>query len=180
MSDLRAATIVTLLTVMLLVCGSTAALAKDRSGAVIEGLARIVDGDTIVIGGVHIRLSGMDAPERNQICRDEGAYAYRCGVSAAGALARLIDGTKVTCQSEGLDRYRRTLAICRTAACPDIGLEMIRLGWATAYDGGHVPNEYRLAESRASARKLGLWRGTFDRPSIWRQEQRSGGLPTHA
>lgn len=180
MTDLRAATIGMLLAMVLLVCGSTAALAKDRSGAVIEGLARIVDGDTIAIDGVHIRLSGMDAPERNQICRDEKAYAYRCGVSAAGALARLVDGTTVICQSEGIDRYRRTLAICRTAAYPDIGLVMIQLGWATVYDGGPVSNDYRLAESRASARKLGLWRGTFDRPSKWRQEQRSGGLSTHA
>ena len=34
----------------------------------ITGYAKIVDGDTIRIKGIKIRLYGIDAPETNQIC----------------------------------------------------------------------------------------------------------------
>src|SRR3954453_8833511 len=34
------------------------------------GLPRVVDGDTIVLDGRHVRLDGIDAPESDQICQD--------------------------------------------------------------------------------------------------------------
>ena len=37
----------------------------------ITGVPRIVDGDSIVINGVKIRLHGIDAPERTQTCGGE-------------------------------------------------------------------------------------------------------------
>jgi len=44
----------------------TGDVTKVRDGAPITGVPRIVDGDSLVIGGVKIRLHGIDAPERNQ------------------------------------------------------------------------------------------------------------------
>ena len=35
----------------------------------ISGVAKVVDGDTIKINGIKIRLFGVDAPEKNQICK---------------------------------------------------------------------------------------------------------------
>jgi endonuclease YncB( thermonuclease family) len=32
--------------------------------------AWVIDGDTVVISGTHIRLEGIDAPETDQICTD--------------------------------------------------------------------------------------------------------------
>lgn len=154
--------------------------AKDRPSASLEGSARIVDGDTLDIAGTHIRLVGMDAPERSQICRDEKSADYRCGNAAADALARLIGGAKVICRPEGLDRYRRTLAVCGTSRWPDLGLAMIRDGWATVYDGGPASAEYRSAEESARRRKIGLWRGPFERPSAWRRQHLAGGHAAHA
>ena len=42
------------------------ALADD-----IIGNVRIIDGDTLEIGGKRVRLFGVDAPELHQICWDE-------------------------------------------------------------------------------------------------------------
>ena len=39
----------------------------------ISGKAKIIDGDTIKINGNNIRLLGIDAPEKNQICFISGA-----------------------------------------------------------------------------------------------------------
>ena len=33
------------------------------------GAARVLDGDTLVIGETHVRLEGIDAPESHQACQ---------------------------------------------------------------------------------------------------------------
>lgn len=45
-------------------------MASPAFAAEITGIPRIVDGDTVEIGHVKIRLSGIDAPETDQICLD--------------------------------------------------------------------------------------------------------------
>ena len=40
-----------------------------QSMGVIQGPARVVDGDTLAIGGEKIRFFGVDAPEKAQTCR---------------------------------------------------------------------------------------------------------------
>ena len=45
--------------------------------------AVVVDGDTIKLRGVRIRLAGIDAPEMNQACTADGV-PYACGVAAEG------------------------------------------------------------------------------------------------
>jgi endonuclease YncB( thermonuclease family) len=41
--------------------------------------ASTIDGDTIEIHGTRIRLSGIDAPESDQLCRGDDSSQYRCG-----------------------------------------------------------------------------------------------------
>ena len=45
---------------------TTISLAKDDK--TIFGEAKVIDGDTIKINGISVRLFGIDAPEKNQIC----------------------------------------------------------------------------------------------------------------
>ena len=36
----------------------------------LQGVASVIDGDTIEIHGTRIRLNGIDAPESGQLCQD--------------------------------------------------------------------------------------------------------------
>ena len=68
-----------LLTLILLFLLSSAVTAD------ISGTALIVDGDTIAISGMKIRLSGIDTPERKQTCR-KASVTWRCGYEATETL----------------------------------------------------------------------------------------------
>ncbi len=132
----------------------------------LAGRARIADGDSLVIAGARIRLEGIDAPELGQNCGRAGGE-YACGREARAALARLVAGRDVTCESRQNDRYGRALAVC-AAGGVELNRAMVDAGWAVAYGG------YRDAEDAARRARRGLWAGDFERPQEWRRIH--GGL----
>lgn len=151
------------LTLFLLIAGSSAASADP-----IIGQASVIDGDTIEIHGVRIRLNGIDAPESRQLCR-KGDVDYRCGQAAAFALADLIGDTTVSCEPSGKDRYGRTIATC-AAHGADIGSRMVEAGHALAFRRYSLV--YVDAEDAARAAALGVWQGEFMPPWEWRKGMR--------
>ena len=137
---------------------ATEAGLQDRLGrhSPISGDVRVVDGDTIVLGGVRIRLEGIDAPETSQTCTTQAGQVWACGRAATAILAKIIGGQPVTCNERGLDKYRRVLAVCYAGGI-DINAQMVRLGYAWAfvrYSKAYVADE---AEARTS--KQGIWSG---------------------
>ena len=52
----------------------------------ISGTAAVVDGDTLDVGSIRVRLFGIDAPETAQECADGRGAKWACGRSAKGAL----------------------------------------------------------------------------------------------
>jgi endonuclease YncB( thermonuclease family) len=56
--------------------------------AEISGIPRIVDGDTVEIGQVKIRLAGIDAPETDQVCLDSMGERWACGTTARDELIK--------------------------------------------------------------------------------------------
>jgi len=48
----------------------------------LAGQTSVIDGDTLEIHGMRIRLWGTDAPETSQLCRGEDSLQYRCGAKA--------------------------------------------------------------------------------------------------
>ena len=77
----------------------------------ISGTALIVDGDTIAISGMKVRLSGIDTPERKQTCRKAGV-AWKCGYEATEILREWTHTKEVRCIGDEKDRYGRLIADC--------------------------------------------------------------------
>ncbi len=101
-------------------------------GNVILGQARVTDGDTLTISGVRIRLEGIDAPETGQLCNLKWIGTWHCGAVASAALARMVEGHDISCESRGQDKYGRMLGICYVGS-RDINAEMVRAGLAWAF-----------------------------------------------
>ena len=78
----------------------------------IVGPARVVDGDTVEVSTVKIRLNGIDAPESDQLCLNGKGEHWACGIEARDRLLERTNGKLWTCRGDDLDRYGRTLATC--------------------------------------------------------------------
>jgi endonuclease YncB( thermonuclease family) len=78
----------------------------------ITGLPGIVDGDTVEIGHTKIRLSGIDAPETDQLCLDAKGEKWACGIAARDALIKYSNGQPWDCDLTGTDQYGRSLGTC--------------------------------------------------------------------
>ena len=137
-------------------------------GAPVTGTARVIDGDSLEVAGVRVRLHGIDAPEREQSCRDAEGRSYACGREAARALAAAVAGRSVTCTPVEVDRYDRDVAIC-TMDGADLGETMVRAGHALAY-ARRGRGRYAAAEREAREARRGVWTGEFERPAAWRQQ----------
>lgn len=150
-----------------------AAWLLDRPVKGIEGAARVIDGDSIVVAGVEIRVFGIDAPEYRQTCTRR-AQLWECGREAASVMRAMVEGKRLTCRAREQDRYGRTVATC-TLGEEDIAARMVRDGYALAYGA------YQSEEQAARAARRGLWASTFETPAQWRAQhprgKRAGGSP---
>jgi endonuclease YncB( thermonuclease family) len=139
------------------------------AGATLTGRARAIDGDSLEIAGESIRLSGIDAPEARQECRDRAGGPYPCGRDATRALAAAIAGHSVTCTALDQDRYDRDVAQCMVDG-RDLGELMVRSGHAIELPQ-HSRGRYAAAEREARETRRGIWGGTFEAPVAWRRQR---------
>lgn len=132
--------------------------------------ARVVaiDGDTLAAGSERLRLNGIDAPEMGQACERAGR-AYDCGAEARAAMAQILGSGSVTCESIGMDQYRRRVVRCAGPDGRDIAAALVAQGWAMAYRRFSV--DYVPQEEMARSQGLGLWAGRFEPPWDWRQRR---------
>lgn len=126
---------------------------------------RVIDGDTLGIGGERIRLYGIDAPESGQTCERAGD-PWQCGLAATAALTAWLDGKATECVELERDRYDRAVSTC-LADGRDVGEWMIQQGWAVEYLQ-YSDGRYALSERDAANRRVGIHVGEFARPSDWR------------
>ncbi len=134
----------------------------------VSGWARAIDGDSIEVNGVEIRLHGIDAPERGQPCRLRGRR-WPCDREARQALASQIRDRHVVCEVRSRDSYGRLVATCRVAG-RDLNAWMVGKGWAFAYR--RYSRAYVDEEARARAARRGVWSGEVVAPWKWRKGQR--------
>ncbi|EJF82851.1 thermonuclease family protein [Bartonella rattimassiliensis] len=128
----------------------------------VEGNALIVDGDSIMISSIKIRLYGIDAPELHQLCGEKEAH-YPCGLEAKKYLEQLVKNQTVTCYWHKTDRYGRILATCKTKQVSNINAALVHNGWAVSY------YEYPKEEREARKKKKGIWASSFQHPKEWRK-----------
>jgi len=128
-----------------------------------------IDGDTLrAANGAEYRIFGIDAPELHQSCNEANGKSWLCGRAAKAKLTTLIKPGNVMCEARAKDRFGRIVAVCSAEGVPDLGETLVRDGYAIDL-GGAAGNPYRDAEAEAQTAKRGIWRGTFERPSDWRQ-----------
>src|ERR1700734_1304720 len=93
------------------------------------GQASIIDGDTVEIHNSRIRVFGIDAPESDQLCRNEESELYRCGQKASNALFDYINRRPVNCVEVDRDRYGRIVGVCSVEGM-DVADWLVRNGFA--------------------------------------------------
>ena len=140
--------------------------------------ATVKDGATLQLGGVTYRLDGVDAPEFDQICLDDHADPWTCGVEARDQLTKLIGARGVHCEDLGADKIipRRHAGLC-TVDGETISLNqlLVRQGFALNAETS-AKGHFKDDETAASNDRRGLWRGCFVAPQEFRHGKKDGAL----
>ncbi len=147
------------------------AVACAGSGDVVRGVADVVDGDTLVVEGVKVRLHAIDAPEADQPCWNAAGKRYPCGQDVTRALRELVGGRRVTCRREDTDRYGRTVARCFLGRL-EINRALVGAGGAFAYT--RYGADYADVEEDARRHLRGIFGGHVDAPEAWRRLDADG------
>ncbi len=109
----------------------------------LDGLAYVIDGDSLVIRKTQVRLFGIDAPEMN--------HPY--GKKAKWALFSMCKGQIIRAEVIATDDYGRVVARCFLQDGRDLSAEMVKQGLAIdwpKFSGG----EYRCFEQPDIRKKL--------------------------
>lgn len=137
----------------------------------IQGKVTLVrSGYLFKIGSHFVKLYGIDSPDPDQKCFDKRGEEYRCGHQSKMMLEKLILNKIVTCQVAGGDYHQNYIATCKIANT-DIGVGMVRAGWAVA--DRRASKVYIPYEKEANQKNLGLWAGKFVAPWQARQTEKT-------
>jgi micrococcal nuclease len=101
---------------------ATLALAQANAfevGDTVSGSARVIDGDTLEVSGIRIRLNGVAAPERNETG----------GAEATATMKQMTSGKTVRCSLTGKKTYKREVGTCWVGTL-DLGAALIAAGKA--------------------------------------------------
>ncbi len=103
----------------------------------------IIDGDTLVVGNVKLRIAGIDAPELDQ----------PFGQKAKWEMVALCKGQTVTVDLNGETSHDRFVGTCYLPDGRDLAAEIVKMGlaldWAL-FSGG----KYRRYEPQGARRRL--------------------------
>jgi endonuclease YncB( thermonuclease family) len=146
--------------VMVAIVAAAVLTAAGPASAGTQRVARVVDGDTVVLtSGRRVRLVQIDSPETHG--------SRECyGTQAASALAKLLPrGTAVRLvrdpRLDDRDRYGRLLRYVFKGGL-NVNLRLVARGDATVWffegDRGRYAGKLLAAQRRARAGGLGLWK----------------------
>ena len=155
--------------VFLVVAAPNLRAAEERSRLVLTGVVKVIDGDTIEIGGQWVQLLGLDAPEMGDRCKHPNDTLADCGRLAKIALNYFIDILgPFECSGIGFTDYRRVVAVCRSDKFGrSLGVSMLRSGrgrWMPRLDVGGVLKGH---EAYARRKGAGFWGCKAPTPRGW-------------
>lgn len=130
----------------------------------VSGRPRLIDGDSLYVQGVELRLIGIDAPEVAQNC-SRNQVLWPCGMEATRALRRFLGGASIICEGREHDVHDRLLATCKIRG-ENVNRWMVEQGWAVSF------HDYPAEERSARKAGRGIWSGSFVRPREWREDNR--------
>jgi len=109
----------------------------------LRGRAYVIDGDTIVVQKIKVRLAGIDAPELDK----------PWGQKSKWEMVRICKGQTLNVELTGETSYDRLVGTCYLPDGRDIGAEIIKAG--LALDGGYYSKgKYRHLEQPGMRAKL--------------------------
>ena len=154
-----------------LLCTAFAVLAvpasADERTVSITGALRVLDGDTLEVGPLVLRLHGIDAPELSQDCARPSGGAWPCGRAAAERLTTLLAADGLDCEALDRDAYGRIVARC-AAGGVELGGAMVAEGLAWAFV--QYSGDYVSVEARARAGGIGIWQAPSQTAWDWRAD----------
>lgn len=148
-------------------------------------IANAIDGETLFLRDIEVKLFGIDAAEDDQICQDGNGTDYACGRRATQALQSLVQQERVVCLPLFAISEYRVVANCEIARDgafepvapirfmedhrPDnLSRHMVAEGHAVAIGIG--ARYFGSEQNEAQAQRLGIWQGSFQPPSNWRRQ----------
>ena len=140
--------------------------------------ATVRDGGTLQLGNVTYRLDGIDAPAFDQVCIDEHADSWTCGIEARDQLTKLIGGRQVRCDDLGPDRaYKKWhIGVCKVEGeTTSLSQLLVRNGFALNVEAS-ASGRFEADEARARDDRQGLWKGCFVAPREFRADKKDGAL----
>lgn len=144
-----------------------------------------IDGDTIRIGEVSLRLWGVDAPEDDQICLRADRSPFDCGALAKDALIKFALPGPIFCRAPAgtaadirlQESFGRPLVSCSSdqqgyGQLPDIARELVAEGYAYPYEArdGEIVSAYVEELNSAIQQNAGFHNGVFLKPTQWRND----------
>jgi endonuclease YncB( thermonuclease family) len=136
------------------------------------------DGGTIEVAGTAYRLDGIDAPEVDQMCIDDHADAWACGVEARDHLTGLIGSRQVHCEDLGIGTAykKRHIGICTVEGdSASLSQLLVAQGFALNFEP-FARGRFRDDETSAKTDRRGLWKGCFAAPQDFRWGKKDGAL----
>jgi len=114
----------------------------------------VLDGRTLTLDGVAVRLAGIEPPRAGEICRTLDGRNEACAVRTATQLELMVRWRSVTCRMP--ERPRRDIATNCRIGNTDIAQWLVRNGWARPAR----EDDPRFAQALTFARqqRAGLWR----------------------
>ena len=138
----------------------------------------IRDGSTLQLGSATYRLDGIDVPPVDQLCIDEHAESWTCGIEARDQLAKLIGDRQVRCDDLGVDptAKKRHLGVCKIEGeTTSLSQLLVGKGFALNIEAS-ATGRFKTDEARARDDRQGLWKGCFVAPEEFRHGKKDGAL----